>query len=425
MYEIYDRFGENLIAMGITRMAARATRGWDQARVRAAGERAVGELTEILAPYAPKVLATYRARGYLTVLATTTPFDMISAFADAMGFDAVLATRYEVKDGVYTGRLDGGFVWGLGKLSAVKRWALDNRVDLAECHAYSDSVFDVALLGSVGYPHALNPDPRLVVVATAKRWPVEYWDRPSGVPSIIGLEPYHLIRPFVREEMFPYARFEVKGIENVPERGGALIVANHRSYFDLVALAIVAAKLGRPVRFLAKAELFKLFPIGAIARGIGGIPVERGSRSDRPLRLAEAALAAGEIVVVLPQGTIPRGKRFFQARLEGKTGAARLAASSGVPVVAVGLWGTELVWPRSSRVPLVGNLLNPPLVKVTISSPVRLALSDALEDTKTLMDAISSQLPPEAHVHHTPTPAELAATYPPRDARRLRDGHRR
>ena len=60
-------------------------------------------------------------------------------------------------------------------------------------------------------PHAVNPDPSLTVVATARRWPVEHWDRPPGVPSVVGLEPYHLLRPFVRKLSFPYARFDIAG----------------------------------------------------------------------------------------------------------------------------------------------------------------------------------------------------------------------
>ena len=64
---------------------------------------------------------------------------------------------------------------------------------------------------------------------------------------------------------------------------------------------------------------------------------------------ATAALRAGEAVIVLPQGTIPRGEAFFDPVLTGKTGAARLAAETGAPVVPIGIWGTEKVWPRSSR----------------------------------------------------------------------------
>lgn len=413
VYGFYDRLGENLLAMGLARGAARVARGWEQSRVRAAGARAVPELADLVAPFAPGHLADFRRDGHRLVLATTTPVDMITPFAEALGFDGVIATTYEVVDGRYTGRLEGGFVWGLGKLQAVKRWAAAERVDLAECHACSDSFFDIPLLSSVGSPHVVNPDPRLNLVAALRRWPIEYWDRPAGVPSLAGLEPYHLLRPFIRPGTFPYARFDVRGVGRIPAHGPVLLAANHRSYFDVAALAIVAARIGRPVRFLAKRELFNAPALGWVARSIGGIPVDRGSHSDQPLREAEAALRAGEVVIVLPQGTIPRGEAFFDPVLHGKTGTARLAAATGAPVVPVGLWGTEEVWPRCSRVPDLAGVRHPPAVRVRVGSPVALGLEDARADTERLMTAISALLPPSARRPRHPSPEELARTYPP------------
>jgi putative phosphoserine phosphatase/1-acylglycerol-3-phosphate O-acyltransferase len=142
--------------------------------------------------------------------------------------------------------------------------------------------------------------------------------------------------------------------------------------------------------------------------------VDRGSGSGRPLREVEAALKAGEVVIVTPQGTIPRGHDFFDPALRGKTGAARLAASTGATVVPVGLWGTEKVWPRSSRVPDFTLVCNPPTVQVRVGQPVPLSLTDAKADTETIMQAISALLPAESRVRHEPTAEELARTKPPR-----------
>jgi len=412
LYVLYDRFGENLFAMALARAAALVARGWSQEAVHRAGLRAVGDLVGLVAPFAPGVLADLRKDGHRLVLSTTTPVDLISPFAEALGFDSVVATTYEVVGGRYTGRLKNGFVWGFGKLQAVKRWSEAERVDLADCHAYSDSFFDIPLLASVGRPHAVNPDPRLAVVAVARRWPIEHWDRPPGVPSLAGLEPYHLLRPFIRPETFPYARFDIAGLENIPGRGGVLLAANHRSYFDVAALALVAARIGRPVRFLGKRELFDAPLLGWVARAIGGIPVDRGSGSDRALREAEAALRAGEVVVVLPQGTIPRGEAFFDPVLHARTGTARLAASTGAPVLPVGIWGTELVWPRSQRFPDLAEVIHPPEVRVRIGKAVRLGLVDAVADTVALMSEITALLPADARMFHQPDEEELARTYP-------------
>ncbi len=414
LYAVNDRLGENLFSMGLVRAAARVARGWGQEQVQAAGRRAVAALSENVAPFAPERLAAFRAEGHRLVLSTTTPVDMIAPFAEAIGFDDLIATSYETKDGRYTGRLYEGFVWGTGKLRAVRAWAKEHRMDLADCHACSDSIFDVPLLSSVGWPHAVNPDPSLTVVATVRRWPVEHWDRPPGVPSVVGLEPYHMLRPFVRKLSFPYARFDIAGVEHVPSRGPVLLASNHRSYFDVAALALVAREIGRPVRFLGKKEIFDAPVVGMIARAIGGIAVDRGSGSGRPLRAAESALKAGEVVIVLPQGTIPRGYDFFDPELHGKTGTARLAASTGATVVPVGLWGTEKVWPRSARVPDFTLVRNPPKVTVRVGRPVPLSLTDAKADTSTIMEAIGALLPPESRVRHEPTPEELARSKPPR-----------
>jgi len=412
LYGFYNSFGETVAFMGLARAAARLMKGRSAEAVRRAGTSAVDELIDLVQPWALDALGAHRAEGRLIVLATTSPLDLVAPLAQALDFDDVIATRYEETDGTYTGRLAGKFAWGTGKRDAVREWATSNNIDLADCHVYSDSLFDVPLLQAVGHPHPLNADPRLAAVALARRWPLENWDRPPGVPSVVGLEPYHLLRPFVRPESFPYARFTVNGMEHVPSEGPFLLVSNHRSYFDVAALAIVAARIRRPVRFMGKQELFDAPVVGQLSRALGGIPVDRDTAPGDSMRKATAALRAGEAVVVLPQGTIPRGEAFFDPVLKGKTGAARLAASTGVPVIPIALWGTEKVWPRSSKVPNVANLQHPPRVTVTIGPPVPLGLTDAAADTATLMAAIVDLLPAEAREVHTPTAEELAATRP-------------
>jgi putative phosphoserine phosphatase/1-acylglycerol-3-phosphate O-acyltransferase len=152
--------------------------------------------------------------------------------------------------------------------------------------------------------------------------------------------------------------------------------------------------------------------IGPMATAMGGIRVERGSGSDQPLREAARALEAGDLVAIQPQGTIPRGRAFFDPVLRGRTGAARLAAMSGAPVIPIGLWGTEAVWPRSSRIPKVTNVLHPPSVRTRVGRPVRLDLVDPEADTERIMAAIADLLPPEARVPREPTSEEIARAMP-------------
>src|SRR5438270_722122 len=211
------------------------------------------------------------------VLATTAPLDVVAPFAERLGLDDVIATRYgRHDDGTYDGSIAGNFVWGTGKLAAVRAWAAEHDVDLADSWAYSDSVYDTPLLHAVGHPTAVNPDPRLAVVAALRRWPVLHLDVPPGVPKVLGIEPMAAARPLLQPAAFPFARFDIDGTEHVPRTGPAIIVANHRSYFDPVLLAMVAARAGRSIRFLAKKELFDAPVVGQLMRAVGAIQVDRG-----------------------------------------------------------------------------------------------------------------------------------------------------
>lgn len=115
----------------------------------------------------------------------------------------------------------------------------------------------------------------------------------------------------------------------------------------------------------------------------------------------------------MPQGTIPRGRAFYEPELKARWGAARLAALARVPVIPVGLWGTEKVWPRSARVPNMLNVVTPPTVSITVGAPVKLAYKSPDADTKKIMKAIMALLPPESREWHEPTAEEIALALPP------------
>jgi len=415
LYQVFETFGENLPSMVLGRQAVVAMRGHLQSAVREAAEHAAPDLVAMVQPYAQKVIDEHRANNRLVVLATTTPRDLIEPFASLMGFDAVIATTYGVDpDGAYTGELVGSYVWSRGKKDAVKAWCVENDVDIAASYAYSDSVFDEPLLATVGHPYCVNPDWRLRLMAAARRWPVMHLDVPVGVAKIpvVGLEAQQALMKFARPEVFPYARFRITGTENIPKDSAAILCGNHRSYFDIAAISLAVAKTGRAVRFLGKKEVFDAPVIGPMATALGGIRVERGTGSDEPLRAATESLTAGDLVAIMPQGTIPRGRAFFDPVLKGRWGAARLAAETKAPVIPIGIWGTEKVWPRNAKLPNITNVTSPPEVIITVGAPVQMSYTDADADTVAIMSAISALLPPEGREYREPTEDELRRSYP-------------
>src|SRR5699024_404994 len=164
-------------------------------------------------------------------------------------------------------------------------------IDLWESFAYSDSVYDAPLLKAVGNPGAVNPDPRLTALAMAARWPVLHFDASPGVFKIpvLGMELQRVVTLLARPEVFPYARFTVEGAENVPTDGPAILVGNHRSYFDVAAMAVAMGRTSRTARFLGKKELFDVPGMGQLFRAGGGISVDRwGADPDGPDAFASA-----------------------------------------------------------------------------------------------------------------------------------------
>ena len=417
LYTVFNTIGETLPSMVLARQAATFARGRARAAIREAGDAAAGTLAAMIQPFAWPLINEHRGAGRKVVIATTTPYDLVKPLADWLGFDDVVATRYGVNaDGTFDGSIVGPFVWAQGKLAAVREWAAAAGVDLAESYAYSDSVFDTPLLSAVGNPVVVNPDPSMVVMATLRRWPVRHFDVSPGVFKlpVVGVELQRVLQQFARPQLMPYARFDIDGVENIPEHGPGIIVMNHRSYFDAGAISMTIARSGRAVRFLGKKEVFDVPVVGHVASALGGIRVERASGSAEPLHAAVAALEAGELVGLAPQGTIPRGKAFFEPVLKGRWGAARLHQLTDAPMIPIGIWGTEQVWPRSSRLPNVLNITHPPTVRVRVGPPVAGLKGKSLRaDTERIMKAIVKQLPPEAHKRRTPTLEELALTYPP------------
>ncbi len=150
-------------------------------------------------------------------------------------------------------------------------------------------------------------------------------------------------------------RFDVEGVENLPVRGGAVLAWNHHSYLDPGVVGWGPyRRLGRPVRFLAKEELFDKPGLGWILQSSGQIPVARASRSGRreAFEAAVTKLRAGELVAVAPEETISESFEL----LPYTTGAVRMAQQAEVPIVPTVAWGAHRVATKGHRVRLLFGL---------------------------------------------------------------------
>ena len=192
---------------------------------------------------------------------------------------------------------------------------------------------------------------------------------------------FRIVRWSLRQLGFAYFRIRVAGLERIPARGGAILAANHPNILDGILMLIVSP---RPVRFLI-AEEFYFHPfLHWVFSGMGCIPVYRTrTNNGDALRSAIEALQRGEVIGIFPEGTTSELGRMRTV----KRGVGLLALRSGVPVVPIGIEGTDVAFPEGSHVPrprAVALAFAPPVrYAETLSDPIPQALLDrALEDIR-------------------------------------------
>lgn len=182
----------------------------------------------------------------------------------------------------------------------------------------------------------------------------------------------------------------------LPRTGGVILAVNHLSWSDPVLLAHFLYNNGRWPVILAKASLFKVPLLGHAVRALCAIPVHRGSSAAaRSLHESAARLADGAAILFYPEGTCTRDPELWP--MVGKTGAARLALESGVPVIPIAHWGAHELLPYGRKWP---RLLPRKTFRVLVGPPVDLSKyrdlpprADVLRDaTADIMAAITAQL---------------------------------
>ena len=181
-----------------------------------------------------------------------------------------------------------------------------------------------------------------------------------GPPSSLTRVSYACVRALIRLVAVLFGRVRVIGAEKVPPSGAFVLAPVHRSNVDFALTSLVAK---RPMRYMGKDSIWKSRPLGRFVSMLGAYPVHRGAADRESLRVTTEIIERGSPVVVFPEGqrrSGPTVEDLFD-------GPAYLAARTGVPIVPMGIGGSERMMPKGAKmlrpsklVLLVGDPISPP-----------------------------------------------------------------
>ncbi len=181
-------------------------------------------------------------------------------------------------------------------------------------------------------------------------------------------------------------RPKAEGLENVPEEGGAILASNHLSYADWLFMPLA---IPRRVTFVAKAEYFTTPGIkGWLQKtffsGAGQVPIDRSgaNAAEGALKTAKRILAEGDLFGIYPEGTRSHDGKLYR----GKTGIARIALETGVPVIPVAVVGTDVVAPPGKT---FGSFTRP---RVRFGKPLDFSRYEGLENDRYILRSITDEI---------------------------------
>jgi 1-acyl-sn-glycerol-3-phosphate acyltransferase len=196
-----------------------------------------------------------------------------------------------------------------------------------------------------------------------------------------------LIVLFIRPLLMVLTKRDWQGQEKLPS-GGFVLAPNHISHLDPFLISHFMVDQGISPRFLAKDTLMSLPVGGRILRNAQQIPVYRSTAgAAESLRAAIAAVEAGSVVTIYPEGTITRDPAAWP--MTGRTGAVRVALATGRPLVPVMQWGPQdLLWPYSKKL----RLFPRKTIHVRVGDPIDLSDLEGRELTEQLLDTATNRL---------------------------------
>ncbi len=394
-------------------------------------------------PEARAIIEAHMAKGHtMAIISSATPYQVNPAAAD-LGFEHVLCTRLETRDGVFTGGVERPTCFGPGKVAAAEHLAQTEGVSLADSYFYSDSMDDIELLEHIGHPRPLNPDRKLTRHARERQWPMQSfssrgtpgpldWARSiAATGSLLGafaasLPIWALTGSRRKAQNFSYSLFadtasaligmdlEVEDEHNLWLQRPAVFVFNHQSKADVIVLVSL---LRRDLAGIGKKELQRLPLLGQALQFGGVVFIDRqNARSAieamRPL--VDVMRNEGKSVLIAPEGT-----RSVSPTLGPfKKGAFHLAIQGGVPIVPIVIFNAGDVAPKGEFVFRSATVRARILAPVDTSEWRANTIREHVEEVRNLfVDALGQSDTHEAGAETKP-PAATPATKPVRKTRK-------
>jgi 1-acyl-sn-glycerol-3-phosphate acyltransferase len=156
---------------------------------------------------------------------------------------------------------------------------------------------------------------------------------------------YRLVRIVATPVFYGVFRLRVSGVENVPSAGGVVVSSQHRSNFDPF---LIGLSLRRHLRFMAKAEMYRIAPVAWVVRSGGAFKIERGQQDTAAVDMAIDLVREGWAVAIYPEGT--RNKKGAGPP-RPRSGAARVALAANAPMVPVAIRGVDRIRLFPPRIP--------------------------------------------------------------------------
>lgn len=348
----------------------------------------VQKIAGTIRPQARAIVKAHQRMGHHVVLASAATRFQTGPVARELGIDHILCTELEVEDGVLTGQVIGKFLWGEPKAQAVRRFARENDVDLAQSYGYANGDEDVAFLASTAHPHPIGPGRALRATANQQGWPILDMSEPlrAGVRSLVGTAAaagglnaglmagvvLGAIRgdrragtnvgiPLACDTALTMAgvKLRITGEENLWKSRPAIFIANHRSSIDPV---VMGSLLRRDFTGISKAEARFDPRMIAATLFLDPVFIDRSSstQSREALDKLTDRIQSGTSIMIFPEGTrmpTPEPGPF-------KKGAFHMAMQAGVPIVPVVLRNAgELLAPRA-------KVIRPGTVDVAVLEPI-------------------------------------------------------